>query len=112
MIPMQYALRRRMMMQERIPKWTLSVTGSNMAATVSINGVKLENGVYTVDDGTIVHFWADGYMAQIKVNGKNVASGAIGIPAQYDLELHSNCTAIGSTGASGIVGTWKITIQQ
>lgn len=111
-IPMQYALRRRTMGQKRIPKWTLSVTGSNTVATVSINEVKLENGVYTVDDGTIVHFWADGYMAQIKVNDEAVASGALGIPAKYDLELHSNCTAIGSTGASGIVGKWIITTQQ
>lgn len=112
MIPIQYALRRRTMGQNRIPQWILSVTGSNTLATVSINEVKLENGVYTVDDGTIVHFWADGYMAQIKVNDETVASGAIGLPAQYDLELHSNCTAIGGTGASGIVGTWLITTQQ
>lgn len=109
MIPIPYALRRRMM-GSNTRKWTLEVEPSGTFATVSIDENKLEAGTYVVDDGTIVHFKANGLASFINVNGKDVAFGAYGVPAKYDLELHSNCTAIG--GMSSMSGTWTITTQQ
>ena len=109
MIPIQYALRRRMM-GSNTRKWTLEITSVANLASVSIDGNNLEAGTYVVDDGTIVHFEADGILSSIKVNGKNVSSGALGVPAKYDLELHSNCTAVGTKDSMG--GSWTITTQQ
>ena len=110
MIPIQYALRRRMMMGNYTRKWTLEITSVAKNVTVSIDGNELKEGTYVVDDGTIAKFRANGLDSIIKVNGKKVSNGALGIPATYDLELHSNCTAIGTT--NGVSGTWEITTQQ
>lgn len=109
-IPIQYALRRRMMMGNYTRKWTLEVTSVARYVTVSIDKNELKAGTYVVDDGTIVNFQANGLEAFIKVNGKNVSVGAFGSPATYNLELHSNCTAIGTT--NGMSGIWEITTQQ
>ena len=112
MIPIQYALRRRMMRSNTV-KWTLEVKPLKDFASVSIDGNNLEAGVYKVDDGTIAHFEANGITALINVNGKQVAAGVIGVAAKYDLEIHSNCTAIGSArGMTGGSGIWEITTQQ
>lgn len=108
-IPIQYALRR-MMMGNYTRKWTLEITSVTKYVTVSIDGNELQAGTYVVDDGTIVNFRANGLEAFIKVNGKNVSTGALGVPATYNLELHSNCTAIGT--AKGVGGLWEITTQQ
>lgn len=109
MIPIQYALRRRMM-GSYTRKWTLEITSVAKYVTVSIDGNELKAGTYVVDDGTIVNFQANGLEAFIKVNGKNVSTGVLGSPATYNLELHSNCTAIGTT--NGMSGIWEITTQQ
>ena len=109
-IPIQYALRRRMMMGNYTRKWTLEVTSVAKYATVSIDGNELQAGTYVVDDGTIANFRANGLDSIIKVNGNTVSTGGLGIAATYKLELHSNCTATGTT--TGVSATWEITTQQ
>ena len=108
-IPIQYALRR-MMMGNYTRKWILEIISVAKYVTVSIDGNELQAGTYVVDDGTIVNFRANGLDSLINVNGKKVSNGALGIPATYKLELHSNCTATGTT--TGVSGTWEITTQQ
>lgn len=109
-MPFAAALRRRMMMGNYTRKWTLEITSVAKSATVSIDGNELKKGTYVVDDGTIAKFRANGLDSIIKVNGKKVSNGVLGIPATYDLELHSNCTATGTI--TGFSGTWEITTQQ
>ena len=108
-IPIQYALRR-MMMGNYTRKWTLEIISVAKNVTVSIDKNELQAGTYVVDDGTIVNFKANGVTSIIKVNGEKVSNGGLGIPAIYDLELHSNCTATGTI--TGVSGTWEITTQQ
>lgn len=110
MIPIQYALRRRMM-GSNTRKWTLEITSVTNAASVSINGNNLEAGIYKVDDGTIAHFEAKGLYSNIKVDDNIVAEGVSVV--KYDLEIHSNYTAVGTNGGvTGKSGYWKITTQQ
>lgn len=108
-IPIQYALRR-MMMGNYTRKWTLEIISVAQYVSVSIDGNELKEGTYVVDDGTIVKFQANGLTSIINVNGKKVSNGGLGIPAIYSLELHSNCTAIGTQNV--VSGTWEITTQQ
>lgn len=108
-MPFAAALRRRMM-GNYTRKWTLEIISVTKHVTVSIDGNELQAGTYVVDDGTIVHFRANGLASFINVNGKKVSNGALSVPATYKLELHSNCTATGTT--TGVSGTWEITTQQ
>lgn len=97
MIPLQFALRRRVM-QTPTTKWTLVVTDKmSDALTVSINGVKLTPGSHAVKDGMIVHFELvsgshSGFSAKIFLNGRVVSSVGGFSVARYDLVIHSNCT--------------------
>lgn len=111
-IPMQYALRRRMISKKSIPQWTLTVTPEGSAVTVSINGEKLAAGTYVVDDGTVAHFVAQGAITQtITLDGTTVASAGSGKVAQYDLEIHANYTAK-SSYVPMFSAKWVITTQQ
>lgn len=109
-IPMQYALRRRMMSKKSIPQWTLTVTPNSSYLIVSINGKNLAEGTYVVDDGTVAHFEAKGGMVTIiKLDGVTVANNAA-TTSQYDLVIHANYTATGTYLA--FTSTWEITTQQ
>ena len=105
MIPMQYALRRRMMSQKRIPKWTLTVTGAvSEYLTVSINGESLTAGSYVVDDGTIAHFVAQGTSSNlIYLDGVKLDTSS------YDLVMHVNYTAKATDKVFAV--KWEITTQ-
>ena len=112
MIPIQYALRRRMMGKKNIPQWTLTVTPEGSTITVSINGEKLAAGTYVVDDGTVAHFEAKGSISNtITLDGTTVANGASGSAAQYDLVIHANYTAT-SSYTPMLSAKWVITTQQ
>ena len=88
MIPMQYALRRRIMSKKPAPQGTLTIENVANYAPVSINGENLTAGSYVVDDGTIVSFVLRSntpcmiYLDNVKVGEKS-----------YDLEMHANYTA-------------------
>ena len=111
-IPIQYALRRRMMSKKPSPQWTLTVTPEGSTITVSINGEKLAAGTYVVDDGTVAHFEAKGSITQtITLDGTTVASAGSGSAAQYDLEIHANYTAT-SSYVPMLSAKWEITTQQ
>ena len=104
-IPMQYALRRRMMSKKLAPQWTLTVasTVANFA-TVSINGENLTAGSYVVDDGTNAHFVATGGLSNsIYLDGVKVGT------TSYDLEMHANYTA--TSVYQGFATKWEITTQ-
>lgn len=110
-IPMQYALRRKMMSKKSIPQWTLTVTPKSSYLTVSINGENLTEGTYVVDDGTVVHFEAKGTSSnKITLDGTTVASAGSGHVAQYDLVIHANYTAKASDLLFAV--KWEITTQQ
>ena len=113
MIPMQYALRRRMMSQKRIPKWTLTIQSTAPYSYVAINGKKLSKGTHEVDDGTIATFKAlslDHY-GRIMVDGKTVASNSTtGESVIYKLEVHANYRA--KISETMYYLTWEITTQQ
>lgn len=112
MIPIQYALRRRMMGKKSIPQWTLTVTPEGSTVTVSINGEKLAAGTFVVDDGTVAHFVAQGAITQtITLDGTTVASSNSESGAQYDLVIHANYTAT-SSYVPMISAKWVITTQQ
>lgn len=105
MIPIQYALRRRMMGKKSIPQWTLTVvsTVANFA-TVSINGESLTAGSYVVDDGTIASFVATGGLSNsIYLDGVKVGT------TSYDLDMHANYTATSAYNA--LATKWEITTQ-
>lgn len=111
-VPIQYALRRRMMSKKSIPQWTLTVTPEGSTVTVSINGEKLAAGTYVVDDGTVAHFVAQGAISQtITLDGTTVANAGSGSAAQYDLEIHANYTAK-SSYVPMFSAKWVITTQQ
>ena len=113
MIPIQYALRRRVMMQKRIPKWTLKIQNADPYSTVTINGKTLSQGTYEVDDGTIVTFKALGVdlYGRIMVDGATVAIGSSTTESvSYNLEVHANYIAKTSETLSYL--TWEITTQQ
>ena len=110
MIPIQYALRRRMMGKKNIPQWTLTVTPEGSTVTVSINGEKLAAGTYVVDDGTVAHFEAKGSISNnITLDGAVVAKS--NQVAQYDLVIHANYTATSSYSPM-LSAKWAITTQQ
>lgn len=112
MIPIQYALRRRMMRQERIPKWTLTIKNISTYSSVVMNGKALSKGTYEVDDGAIVRFKAmslDRY-GRIRVDKVTVAkSSTTGEAVMYDLEVHANYIA--TTYETLYYLTWEITTQ-
>lgn len=112
-IPMQYALRRRMMRQKRIPKWTLTIQSTDPYSYVAINGKNLSEGTHEVDDGTIATFRAlsiDHY-GRIMVDGKTVASNSTtGESVIYKLEVHANYRA--KISETTYYLTWEITTQQ
>lgn len=112
-IPMQYALRRRMMRQKRIPKWTLTIQSTDPYSYVAINGKNLSEGTHEVDDGTIATFRAlsiDHY-GRIMVDGKTVASNSTtGESVIYKLEVHANYRA--KISETMYYLTWEITTQQ
>ena len=104
-IPIQYALRRRMMSKKPAPQWTLTVVIQDAKfATVSINGERLTEGSYVVDDGTIVNFAVKGgatnwiYLDDVKVG-----------TSSYDLVMHANYTA--KSTYYMLVSDWRITTQ-
>lgn len=111
MIPIQYALRRRMM-GSNAKQWTLEVTpyksGSNYAS-VSINGNTLDAGAHKVIDGTIAHFEADSIYGAIYLNNEQVAV-QVNKAVTYDLEIHANYTAIAHMSTTGML-RWDITTQ-
>ena len=112
MIPLQFALRRRMM-ESNTKQWTLEVTPYKNAsnyASVSINGNTLDAGAHKVIDGTIAHFEAKGIYGGIYLNNEQVVLGSMGQAVTYDLEIHANYTAIAKLTMSGIV-RWDITTQ-
>lgn len=104
MIPMQYALRRRMMSKKPAPQWTLTIENVANYAPVSINGENLTAGSYVVDDGTIVSFALSSttpcfiYLDSVQVGTKS-----------YDLEMHANYTAKFTNMAFML--KWEITTQ-
>lgn len=104
MIPLQFALRRRVM-QTPTTKWTLVVTDKmSDVLTVSINGVKLTPGSHAVKDSMIVHFELisgshSGFTAKMFLNGQVVSSVGGFSVAQYDLGIHSNCTTDVNNGS-------------
>ena len=104
MIPMQYALRRRMMGKKPSPQWTLTIQNVASYAPVSINGENLTEGSYVVDDGTIVSFVIRSntpcfiYLDGVQVGEKS-----------YDLEMHANYTAKFTNMM--FVLKWEITTQ-
>ena len=105
MIPMQYALRRRMMSKKPAPQWTLTVTGAvSKYLTVSINGESLTVGSYVVDDGTIAHFVAQGTASNlIYLDGVQLDTSS------YDLVMHANYTANATDRVFAV--KWEITTQ-
>lgn len=105
MIPMQYALRRRMMSKKPAPQWTLKITGAvSENVAVSINGESLTEGSYVVDDGIIAHFVARGGMLNlIYLDGVDLKT------TSYDLVMHANYTA--KAAYSGVAARWDITTQ-
>lgn len=111
MIPIQYALRRRMMGKNSVSQWTLTVTPNSPRLTVSINGENLAAGTYVVDDGTVAYFVAQkGITQTITLDGTTVASASSGQVAQYDLVIHANYTATATYAA--FASKWEITTQQ
>ena len=112
MIPMQFALRRRMM-ESNAKQWILEVTpykkGSSYAS-VSINGNTLDAGAHKVIDGTIAHFEAKGIYGEIYLNNERVALSSMNKAVTYDLEIHANYTAIGKPSTTGTT-RWDITTQ-
>lgn len=113
MMPIQYALRRRMM-ESNAKHWTLEVTpyesGSDYAS-VSINGNTLDAGAHKVIDGTIAHFEAKGSIyGAIYLNNERVAMSTINKAVTYDLEIHANYTAIAKKDTTSTV-RWDITTQ-
>ena len=112
MIPIQYALRRRMMSKKSMHQWTLTVTPEGSTVIVSINGENLAAGTYVVDDGTVAHFVANGSIFNtITLDGTTVANAGNGKEAQYDLEIHANYTAT-SSYTPKLSAKWVITTQQ
>lgn len=105
MIPIQYALRRRMMSKKPAPQWTLTVVIADANfATVSINGESLTAGSYVVDDGTIAHFVAKGGVTNsIYLDGVKLDTPS------YDLVMHANYTA--KSKYMMLLSTWEITTQ-
>ncbi|MBS7355134.1 MAG: LamG domain-containing protein [Eubacteriales bacterium] len=103
-IPIQYALRRRMMSKKPAPQWTLTIENVASYTSVSINGEKLTAGSYVVDDGTIVSFVITGGMTQsIYLDGVSVGT------TSYDLVMHANYTA--TSKYLGFIAKWEITTQ-
>ncbi len=104
-IPIQYALRRRMMSKKPAPQWTLTIHKvASSYTSVSINGENLAAGSYVVDDGTIAHFVAKGLIANsIYLDGVKLDT------TSYDLVMHANYTATSSDVA--FAAKWEITTQ-
>lgn len=103
-IPIQYALRRRMMGKNSVPQWTLTIENVASYALVSINGENLTAGSYVVDDGAIVSF-------VLRSNTPCVIyldSAQVGTES-YDLEMHANYTAKFTNLAFML--KWEITTQ-
>ena len=104
MIPMQPALRRRMMSKKPAPQWTLTIENVASYAPVSINGENLTVGTHVVDDGTIVSFVIRSttpcliYLDGVQVGEKS-----------YDLEMHANYTAKFTDMIFAL--KWEITTQ-
>ena len=104
MIPIQYALRRRMMSKKPAPQWTLTIENVASFAPVSINGENLTAGSYVVDDGTIVSFVLRSTTSCV-IYLDNVQVGT----TSYDLEMHANYTAKFTNLAFML--KWEITTQ-
>ena len=111
MIPLQFALRRRMMSKKPAPQWTLTVAGAvSKYLTVSINGESLTAGSYVVDDGTIAHFEAYGSITNsIYLDGVKVDASSHNDKSSYDLVMHANYTAKATDQT--LVTKWEITTQ-
>lgn len=112
-VPIQYALRRRMIGKKRIPKWTLSIAKIATGTSAKINGEKLSADTYVVDDGTIVTFTAVDLTrkGRIMVDGVTVAVGSSSAETvKYELEVHANYSA--TTSQSLYYLSWEITTQQ
>ena len=104
MIPIQYALRRRMMSKKPAPQRTLTIQNVAQYTSVSINGESLTAGSYVVDDGTIAHFVAKrGLTQSILLDGVSVGT------TNYDWVMHANYTATSEHRSN--ITKWEITTQ-
>ena len=102
MIPLQFALRRRMMMAGGKKMWTIEVQDNSAAGYSAsaiyplINGAKRGTGVYEVNDGDTITLYAKGnayyeVSAVIRVNGTTVATAKESKITSYDYTVNSSC---------------------
>ena len=116
MIPMQYALRRRMMMANSRKNWILTINGTTNSNYLyaTKDGVTLAVGTHEIEDGETIHFVAgSGNIAAtnyafISLNGQTVAKGKYPNAAIYDLVVHDDVIAVGKWERN-LYGTWTLT---
>lgn len=97
MIPIQYALRRRMMMGAAIKKtWTVEITTRlEYDSFLQWKDDKSETkytskATFTVPDGSVAILNCGGLAPKVYLNGEVVASGRLGTPAVYDFVVRSD----------------------
>ena len=117
MIPLQFALRRRMMMASNgKKKWILTINGTTNSNYLyaTKDGVALAVGTHELEDGETIHFVAgSGNIAAtnstfISLDGQTVAKGQYPRFAVYDLVVHDDVIAVGKWERN-LYGTWTLT---
>ena len=117
MIPLQFALRRRMMMASNSrKKWILTINGTTNSNYLyaTKDGVTLAVGTHEIDDGETIHFVASsnsiaGYNSTfISLDGQKVATGKYPNASIYDLVVHDDVIAVGKWERNRY-GTWTLT---
>ena len=108
MIPIQYALRRRMMMGAAIKKtWTVKITTSlQYNSFLQWKDDKSEtkytsNATFTVPDGSVAILNCGSLAPKVYLNGEVVASGSLGEHAVYDFVVRSDANIYYTGGYSG-----------
>ena len=116
MIPLQFALRRRMMASNSRKKWILTINGTTNSNYLyaTKDGVTLAAGTHEIEDGEIIHFVAGSSSLAfetstfISLDGQKVATGQHSKASTYDLAVHANVTAVGEW-VRKLYGTWTLT---
>ena len=107
MIPMQYALRRRMVMGAAIEKtWTVKITTLLSYSSLKWKDDKSETkytseATFTVPDGSVAILTCGSLAPKVYLNGEVVASGNLTKPAVYDFVVRSDANISYSGGSAG-----------
>lgn len=116
MIPLQFALRRRMMASNSRKKWILTINGTTKSDYLyaTKDGVTLAVGTHEIEDGETIHFVASSISLAfydstfISLDGQKVATGTYPSGAIYDLVVHDDVIAVGKWERN-LYGTWTLT---